>query len=112
VCLGDVAPWWEGAAAEKSGEAHAPYPMNYYEKGAGPWTSSYAKATPKNGGAVPPHRRRKAATAAGVAAGVAAGAGAESQGGGGSPVVVAGGGCCGGSPSCAAQEPCSTGTDP
>lgn len=110
MCLGDVVPWWEGAAAESSGEAHAPYPMNYYEKGAGPWTSSYVKATRKAAGAVPPHRRRKAAAAAVGVAGASMGAGTAVQGGAGSPVVVAGGGCCGGSTPCAAQEPCSIGT--
>jgi len=58
VCMGGVKPWWEQNANDI---AHTSYPMNYYEKGAGPWTSSYAKPAKggSNIGGVLPHRRNK-----------------------------------------------------
>eukprot|EP00959_Pyramimonas_sp_CCMP1952_P458324 9476444-Pyramimonas_sp.AAC.1 len=59
VCLGGVKPWWEEESVD---EAHTPYPMNYYKKDSGPWTSSYARNTARataSAGTVLPHQRRK-----------------------------------------------------
>ena len=56
VALGGVKPWWElpGAAA---GEENTPYPMDYYSREGGPWTSAYIKAPP--GGARRTRRPRR-----------------------------------------------------
>jgi 2-(3-amino-3-carboxypropyl)histidine synthase len=45
VCLGGVQPWWE-REGKAPGEENSPYPMDYYAKDSGPWTSSYVKSKP------------------------------------------------------------------
>ncbi|KAK3273156.1 hypothetical protein CYMTET_18591 [Cymbomonas tetramitiformis] len=62
VALGGVLPWWE--EGDSHDDALRPYPMNYYEKGGGPWTSSYVKTVPRGNlpKAVLPHLRKKAST--------------------------------------------------
>jgi len=42
VALGGVEPWWEQEGAAP-GEENTPYPMDYYARDGGPWTSSYMK---------------------------------------------------------------------
>ena len=56
VALGGATPWWDlpGATA---GDENTPYPMDYYSREGGPWTSSYVKATPGGGRRRP--RRQK-----------------------------------------------------
>ena len=58
VALGFATPWWE-LEVVAPGEANAPYPMDYYAKDGGAWTSSYVKTRP---------RRRPGAAAAAAAA--------------------------------------------
>lgn len=47
------------------GEENTPYPMDYYAKDGGPWTSSYVKSKPKKEGARV--RRRDTPVAIGAA---------------------------------------------
>jgi 2-(3-amino-3-carboxypropyl)histidine synthase len=56
VALGGVKPWWELPGAE-AGEENTPYPMDYYSREGGPWTSAYIKAPP--GGARRTRRPRR-----------------------------------------------------
>ena len=56
VALGGAQPWWELPGAAE-GEENAPYPMDYYSREGGPWTSAYVKAPP--GGAARKPRRPK-----------------------------------------------------
>jgi len=49
VCLGGVQPWWE-REGKAPGEENSPYPMDYYAKDSGPWTSSYVKSKPPRAG--------------------------------------------------------------
>ena len=56
VALGGAQPWWELPGAAE-GEENAPYPMDYYSREGGPWTSAYVKAPP--GGAKRKPRRPK-----------------------------------------------------
>ena len=46
VALGHASPWWEEEGAAP-GEQNTPYPMDYYAKDGGPWTSSYVKTKPR-----------------------------------------------------------------
>jgi len=48
VALDNVDPWWltPGVAP---GEENTPYPMDYYARDGGTWSSSYHKQTGKNG---------------------------------------------------------------
>ena len=48
VALDNVEPWWL-LAGVAPGEEYAPYPMDYYAKDGGSWSSSYHKQTGKNG---------------------------------------------------------------
>mmetsp|Transcript_33074 Transcript_33074/g.55386 ORF Transcript_33074/g.55386 Transcript_33074/m.55386 type:complete len:500 (+) Transcript_33074:329-1828(+) len=58
VCLGGVKPWWH---EEHTDVALTPYPMNYYMKDSGPWTSAYVRQrATASAGTVLPHRRKKA----------------------------------------------------
>ncbi|KAK9838131.1 hypothetical protein WJX81_003166 [Elliptochloris bilobata] len=41
VALGEVPPWWE---AEVPAGSHAPYPMDYYARDGGVWSSSHHRA--------------------------------------------------------------------
>jgi 2-(3-amino-3-carboxypropyl)histidine synthase len=43
VALGGVTPFWELPGVE-AGEENTPYPMDYYSREGGPWTSAYVKA--------------------------------------------------------------------
>ncbi len=59
VALGHAKPWWESEGV-RPGEAFTPYPMDYYARDGGPWTSSYVK-TPvrKNPGSRRARRREQ-----------------------------------------------------
>ena len=46
VALGGLQPWWE-LEGRAPGEANTPYPMDYYSRDGGPWTSSYIKPKPR-----------------------------------------------------------------
>ena len=47
VALGHAPPWWESTEGAAPGEENTPYPMDYYARDGGPWTSSYMKPKPK-----------------------------------------------------------------
>lgn len=55
VALGRATPWWE-KEGKAPGEENTPYPMDYYARDGGPWTSSYVKTPAKKEGRRP--RRR------------------------------------------------------
>uniref|UniRef100_A0A7S2VY39 Diphthamide biosynthesis protein 1 n=1 Tax=Ostreococcus mediterraneus TaxID=1486918 RepID=A0A7S2VY39_9CHLO len=48
VALDNVSPWWLAVGAAP-GEENSPYPMDYYARDGGTWSSSYHKQTGKNG---------------------------------------------------------------
>ena len=47
MALGHAPPWWESTEGAAPGEENTPYPMDYYSRDGGPWTSSYMKPKPK-----------------------------------------------------------------
>jgi 2-(3-amino-3-carboxypropyl)histidine synthase len=58
VALGGAQPWWELPGAAE-GEENAPYPMDYYSREGGPWTSAYVKAPPGGAKRKPRRPRRE-----------------------------------------------------
>jgi len=48
VALETASPWWLASGAAP-GEENSPYPMDYYARDGGSWSSSYHKQTGKNG---------------------------------------------------------------
>lgn len=58
VALGHAPPWWESKEGAAPGEENTPYPMDYYAKDGGPWTSSYVKSKPKKKEGTAGSRRR------------------------------------------------------
>ena len=58
VALGGAQPWWELPGAAE-GEENAPYPMDYYSREGGPWTSAYVKSPPGGAKRKPRRPRRE-----------------------------------------------------
>ena len=58
VALGGAQPWWELPGAAE-GEENTPYPMDYYSREGGPWTSAYVKAPPGGAKRKPRRPRRE-----------------------------------------------------